>query len=178
MRILVLILLVSFISLSSFAQRQELKGFVYKKELSFGIRVPTQGWAVFADIGRFLTVDESRIIQIELGELKNPKEYKEIGQVATSGGPTPKPFYFGKQNNLYALRLAYGKRKVIAEGAEKSPIKLSLTYLGGFSLGILKPYYLYVIKEVSAGHELVIESYSEETHADFIDASNIYSTEY
>ena len=117
-------------------------GILYEKDLSFGIRLNTNGWGIFSTYGKAHSASRTHYYQFEFVEIKHPKEIKESKDYTTSGGYSPKPFVFGKQNNFFALRAAYGNRVFLGGKAEKSGVEVNWTYQIGPSLGILKPYYL------------------------------------
>ncbi|MEO0733651.1 MAG: hypothetical protein AAFZ52_12515, partial [Bacteroidota bacterium] len=51
-------------------------------------------------------------------------------------------YTYAKQNQLYALRLGFGKRKYLSEKARQRGVAVGYSYEFGPSLGILKPYYI------------------------------------
>lgn len=122
------------------------------KELSFGLRLTTNGWGLFAERGTVHSDEgkeadkfyDTRVIQAEFGEIKHPKQTKynnDQGQSVPGGGKS-RPYIFGKINNFYALNLSYGNRKMIAGKPEPGTVSINWVYMGGVSLGMLKPYYL------------------------------------
>jgi len=118
-------------------------GLLYEHDLSFGVRLNTNGWGIFSTVGKAHTADRSHYYQFEFVEIKHPKEIKNSKDYTNFGrGPTPKPFVFGKQNSFFSLRAAYGNRVFLGGKAEKSGVEVNWTYQVGPTLGILKPYYL------------------------------------
>src|SRR5690606_8878525 len=119
-------------------------------ELSFGLRLNTDGWSVFADKGYVKSEDRKsdyfyniRLFQVEFGEKKHPKEIKRSNNLGASyGEEKAKPFIFGKINNFYSLKLGYGARKMIAGKPEQGTVSIHWVYLGGLALGMEKPYYI------------------------------------
>ncbi len=171
-----------FCSISVSAQRSrvvaevEQKGIVYYDEWSVGGRLLTNGWEVFGERAKIKSIHKTRIIQFGISEIKNWKETRQPAEF-TFLGPfldSPKNFYFGKQNHFFTLRAGYGYRKNIADKAEKNGVRFAITYLGGISLGIVKPYYLniaYPLQDNSPGQTYVILSqrYTEQNHDKFLD---------
>ena len=51
---------------------------------------------------------------------------------------------YGKQNNFYYLNLGIGQQRLIGGKGAKSGVAVSAIYGGGFSAGLLKPYYVTV----------------------------------
>jgi hypothetical protein len=91
------------------------------------------------------------------------------------GNPTP--FVFGKINNLYTLQLGYGKEKMILPGILEGNISLKFRYSGGFSLAMLKPYYLKLIytdySQPSQPSYIREEKYSSANSDVFLNSGNI-----
>lgn len=117
-------------------------GILYEKDLSFGIRLNTNGWGIFSTYGKAHSASRTHYYQFEFVEIKHPKEEKSSKDYTMVNGAAPKPYVFGKQNNFFALRAAYGNRVFLGGKAEKSGVEVNWTYQVGPSLGILKPYYL------------------------------------
>jgi hypothetical protein len=120
------------------------------REFSVGYRFMTNGWAVFAEKGYVRSAEKNsdmfhnvRLFQVELNEVKHPKQLKRSNnQYTGSSDRAAKPFVYGKINNLYALKLGYGGRKMIAGKPEQGTISIHWVYVGGLSIGLLKPYYV------------------------------------
>ncbi|NNC95567.1 MAG: hypothetical protein HKN92_08395 [Chitinophagales bacterium] len=145
MKSVFLVSLCIFLSLPLFAQRN-LDGkteFIYRKEFSVGARINTNGWTVFGETAKILNIHKTRVLQFELTAFKHPKERKQSIPFSSS---SRNDFIFGKQNNFFAFHANYGFKKQIADKARKSGVRLSMTYLAGVSLGILKPYYIEIDK--------------------------------
>ncbi len=122
-----------------------------RTELSGGIRLNTNGWSVFVDKGWVKEKGEResdlfynlKIVQIELSEIKHPKELKQSNdQQGVSSGERIRPYIFGKVNNFYSLKLGYGFRKMIAGKPEPGTVSVHWFGAGGLALGLLKPYYV------------------------------------
>jgi hypothetical protein len=122
------------------------KGIVYNREFSGGGYIATSGWGLYLEKGKILSVKRTRLLYFGFGELRDlrlRKQNAEYGFFASAiGNESPRDFFFGKQNNFYALRAAFGYKTVLADKAEKNGVRVSFSYIGGLSLGILKPYYL------------------------------------
>lgn len=122
-----------------------------EKELSVGLRLKTDGWAIFLDKGKVESEEklsdifyDLKLYQLEFGEIKHPSEIKRANsKLALYGNDQqPKTFIYGKTNNFYALKFGYGKRKLIAGKADPGTISIHWVYVGGLSIGLLKPYYV------------------------------------
>ncbi|RYE09292.1 MAG: hypothetical protein EOP51_33365 [Sphingobacteriales bacterium] len=118
-------------------------------EFSGGFRLTSNGWGIFVDKGWVKSDDKLRdyfyntkVLQIELSEKKNPKEIKRNNSLNGLDNRDTKPFIYGKINSFYAFKLGYGMRKMIAGKPENKTVSVHWVYLGGLTLGLQKPYYL------------------------------------
>ncbi len=189
MKKLLILLVLSSISFGLLAQKRSVKkeidqkDLVYKNEFSVGIKLLSNSWSIFGERAKILSIWKTRFFDFAFMEYKNykqtkqqPVDYYNISSFLDSN----KDYFFGKQNNFYVIHLGYGYKKRIADKADKNGVRLSMTYLGGFSLGLTKPYYLeyidstYVEENVTT-YIIVNERYSEENADKFLDESLITS---
>jgi len=165
-------------SLAKVPVKQPVKHVVLKKpkplhtELSFGLRLNTDGWGIFVDKGWVKSEDRYRdffydvkLLQVELDEKKVPAEIKRSNTSSSYNNEKPKPFIYGKINNFYTFKIGYGGRKMLAGKPEPGAISMHFVYVGGLSLGLLKPYYL----SVSAPTTEPDITYSDSTKQYFLD---------
>lgn len=179
MKVFIVLFTFIFSSLLSFAQAPgELKGVIYNHELSGGIIVHTSGWGIFLDVGKRQELKKKTIYEFELTQLHHPKEVKQTIDFGFSffGINSPKPFFYGKQNNFYLLNTAIGRQFMITERAERKGVEVGIKLVGGLSLGLLKPYYLDLLYPVdnSTTYRIVSEGYSAENADKFLDWFSIY----
>lgn len=121
-------------------------------ELSGGIKLSTDGYAIFVDKGwlkggenfgqgnrdRFFNV---LVLNVELMERKHPKEIRSSG--ALSGiSLQPGSYILGKINNFYTFKVGVGARRLIAGKPDPGTLSIHWTYVSGLALGLIKPYYL------------------------------------
>jgi hypothetical protein len=68
--------------------------------------------------------------------------------IATNPGyiQSGRKYYYGLQNRFHAIRLSYGFERALADKAEKNGVRLSFIGFLGFSFGLMKPYYLEMVK--------------------------------
>jgi hypothetical protein len=132
------------------------KGIIYNREFSGGGYMASNGWGIFLEKGKILSIKKTRLFYFNFGELRDlrlRKQNAEYGFFGSAiGNESPKDFFFGKQNNFYALRFAFGYKRTLADKAEKNGVRVSLSYVGGLSLGILKPYYLNIAYPVESNN--------------------------
>lgn len=147
-----------------------------KKEISFGYRLNTGGWAMYADYGSVKarsakTADmfyNVNFLQFELSEKKSPKQEKIVVEDNSTG--TSSKYVYGKINNFYAVKLGYGFRKMLAGKPDPGSVSIHWSNVLGGSLGLLKPYYLNVY---NAKSDLDVIKYSEVTQSQFLQQQSI-----
>ena len=112
-------------------------GLLYRYEMSGGILAHSNGFGANFRKGKHLSGYKKRMLEIELVNMKHPKEYKTPNPA--NGGNV---YIFGKQNSFAVLRAGIGIQKVIAGKAGKGGVEVRYLYYGGASIGLLKPVYL------------------------------------
>lgn len=129
--------------------RQEEEGvLVYNKQTIFGIQLRSNGYGAFLELGKMKNRDITNVFQIELTETKNQREQKDqlgpqaVGVFLVSSNP----FIYGKQNYFYNLRFGMGQTRRIGDKGNKNGVSVQGLYLGGISLGLLRPYYLEIVE--------------------------------
>ncbi len=141
-------------------------------EISFGMRLNTNGWSIYSDYGKSKVQDTKKAdmfynlmyLQFEFTEKKDPKEEKVSTQTASSKANSS--YIYGKINNFYALKLGVGYRKMIAGKPDPGCVSIHWANTLGFSLGMQKPYYVMV-----AGSEYI--KYSDVDKENFLDRAGI-----
>jgi hypothetical protein len=126
--------------------RQEEEGaLIFRKQFVAGLSFKTNGYSLLFEMGRFKSRKVASIYQLELSESRHPKELKDNsiidnGFTVTQG----RAFIYGKQNSFYQVKLNYGQHRVLGSKGNKNGVAVSAMYIGGLSLGLLRPYYLKV----------------------------------
>ncbi len=120
--------------------KRDKKEFLYRHEVSAGLRVHTNSVTVFLEKVWIESIYNRNIIQAEYSYFFEPRQKRQDG--TTIGNRQYKNYVYGKVNNFFCFRFNYGQRRTIAEKAKKSGVALYLTYMGGVSLGVEKPYFL------------------------------------
>lgn len=155
-------------------RHEENGDFIYDHEFDGGGRLNTDGWNAYLEYGRRKNEVTTTIFQFEVGEHKNPKEDKQavVQGVSYLFGPlTGTPYIYGKQNIFYQVKLGYGQRRIIGGKGNKNGVEVSAIYLGGISLGLLRPYYLQLGNDANT---TTFEKFSEENRGRFLNPNNIY----
>lgn len=119
------------------------KGIVYDREAVGELKLFSNGFELGVNIGQLKTYYRTNYFHFGIGELKHNREFKNRdGITGGSIGRGSRSYIFGKQNNLYTLRAGYGIKRYYTEKARKKGLAIGASYEGGFTLGLLKPYYL------------------------------------
>lgn len=153
------------------------KGILYSSSIAVGGQLYSDGWAIHTEWATINDWHHRSFYQIEISQLKHPKEVKQTSEYGTFGVdvPAPKPFVFGKQNSFYQISFSKGKEWMIGQRAAKSGVEVSLKGMIGVSLGIVKPYYLKLLYPGDANTDTVKDvRYNSRTASEFLDWTRIY----
>lgn len=151
-------------------QKQAEEGaIVFSRQTAFGIKLSTDGYGGFVELGRMKTLRKANLYWLEIGERKHPKEEKltKNGILGFAGNP----FIYGKINNFYFAKLGFGQQFTIGQKGNKNGVAVSAIYGGGLTAGLLKPYYI-EIEDPSSGKSRDI-SYHDTTRAYYLDPTVI-----
>ena len=147
-------------------------GIVYNQEFALGIRMHTNGFAVGTTFGKLKTYYLTKYLHFEIGELKHEKEFRQSFDTPTPiNGHISRAFKYGKQNNLYVVRGSMGAKRYFSEKAKHKGVAFGISYEGGATLGLLKPYYLEL--RAGDGRVSVPTRFSEENADRFLDIYSI-----
>jgi hypothetical protein len=115
---------------------------IFNKQSAFGIKLATDGYGISYEKGKFKTNNRTLLFQFELNEKKSPKDHK----VAAAGynGYNFNSVVVGKLNNVYEFKMAVGQQHLIGGKGNKNGVAVTFLYTGGFSLALLKPYFVEV----------------------------------
>jgi len=110
-----------------------------KKEMTGGITAHVLGLGLNFRKGINKTFFNSRIIEVEVVSMKHPKQIRMINPYYYNA----KSFVYGKMNHVYFLRAGYGHKRLLNRKPYWGGVELRVLYMGGFTLAIAKPVYLY-----------------------------------
>jgi len=130
--------------LAELVRREEEGSLIYNKQSVFGFKLNTDGWTALFEHGKYKTITTTNTWFLEIGERKSHKEEKITATDAT-GFPVGNPLIYGKQNVFYNVNIGIGQQKLIGGKGAKNGVAVSAIYGGGFSAGLLKPYYVTII---------------------------------
>ncbi len=152
-----------------------LKGVVYNKEFTVDFRAHTNGvLALAANFGKIKTYYKTRYYQIEIGEIRHPKEFRYPRDIISAGSSrSTGPYVYGKQNSLFTLRAAMGQKRYYSEKASRRGLAIGINYAGGPTLGIIKPYYLEVYSSDNNNSSFRTIRYSDEEAFNFLNEARI-----
>lgn len=162
--------LFNLICLNSAAQETifEEKTTVFKTEQSVGIGMHTNGFQVTYRNGKYLTGFTKRTCEIEVANIKHPREIKSI----YSFEEDVRGYIFGKLNAFFVIRPSIGFQKIIFPKQSIKGVSITSLFQFGPSLGLAKPVYLNIIQQESIISRVVAkEKYDPGKH----NANNIYS---
>lgn len=159
----------------------ESEGIIYNREFTVDVKLlQTNGFSVGVNIGQLKTYYLTRYFNFEFGELRHHKRFRQSFDFQQQASRISRAFVYGKQNNLYVLRGGFGEKRYLSEKAKRRGVAVGISYEGGVSLGILKPYYLELIRTTEPGspQDFTIrsEKYSERNANTFLEISRIYGS--
>lgn len=130
--------------------KQEEEGVItYKKHSVLGLKLTTDGYGGFFEIGKAQSVKKSLLFQLDITERKHAKETKQSNPFA----PTA-PLIYGKQNFFYPVKLGVQQQILFGNKGNKNGVSITGNFGGGFIIGLLRPYMLEVDK---AGQKVFVQ---------------------
>lgn len=150
-------------------------GVLYSEESSFQVGLHSSGFYLGYRKGLIKKYYLTTFYHFDLANLKHPKEYHQSirAQSVLHNIPSGNGFTYGKQNSFFALRGGLGARRYYSEKAKRKGVSVALTYEGGASLGILKPYYLDISTYENDRYFIRAIRYSENSKSEFLDLNKI-----
>ena len=148
-----------------------IKGIVYDRETTFDMRLHTFGYAANIDFGKLKTYYKTTFYQFGLGELKSNKEVSRSSEFGGANQTSLTGFSYGKQNACFALRAGYGSKIYFTEKASKNGVALGMSYAGGVTIAMMKPYYLEIVTGDRSPN--IDVKYTPSTAAQFLDLTMI-----
>ena len=156
------------------------RNILYNEEQNFEIRLHTNGMSIGYNKGEIIKYYLTRTFHLDIGYLRHPKEFRQNlrSQAVLQSLTSTSGYIFGKQNSLLTIRGGIGQIRYFGEKAKRKGVAVGVSYQGGPSIGILKPYYLDLKRfdeETGSGIRPSSEKYSEENASLFLDPNSIYS---
>ncbi len=155
------------------------KEMLYDKFWSAGLNITNNGFNFNYSRGLITDVHTRKFYEIEFATIHDSKEYKQTKEnpFQQTNIPNPKPFVYGKQNSFYNLNISYGVYKELGRRAERAGVSVGIKFIGGISLGILKPYCLQLkYPGDNFTDTLKSERYTESNKNLFLNLNSIYGS--
>ena len=114
---------------------------LYNKQRTFGIVAHNLGLGINYRFGKRITYFKTRLWEIEFVSMKSYKQVKIINPYFANS----RRYVYGKLNDAFFLRAGMMWKKLLNRKPYWGGVELRFLYGGGFSLGLTKPYYLYVL---------------------------------
>lgn len=120
--------------------KQDEEGVIaYHKHTIYGIKLNTDGYGAFLEIGRAKSIKKASLYQFEFSERKHPKDEKQSNPFVSAP-----PFIFGKINCVYDVKLGMQQQILLGNKSNKNGVSVSANFGGGINLALLRPYYVQV----------------------------------
>jgi hypothetical protein len=143
--------------------KQEEEGVIaYKKQTVYGVKLTSDGYAGFIEIGRGKSVKKAMLYQFEIGERKHPKEEKGTNNFTQFSTP----FIYGKINFFYPVKLGVQQQFLLGNKSNKNGVSVTGNIGGGLIIGLLRPYEI----QLDKGGQRVYVRYDSPDSLRFIDA--------
>ncbi|MEO6489135.1 MAG: hypothetical protein ABIO04_04270 [Ferruginibacter sp.] len=149
--------------------KQEEEGVIkYKKHTAFGVKLTSDGYGGFFEIGRAQSVKKGLLFQFEITERKHPKEEKQqVPFLSTS------PFIYTKINYFYPVKIGVQQQFLLGNKGNKNGVSITGNIGGGLIAGLLRPYMIEVFK--TEDRKFVrFDSPDSSDAADFLDPNTYY----
>lgn len=120
------------------AQLFEGEEYSYNSEWIWGLNKNTNGGLIgglMVRHSRSIGDDWFHTFGLELSNVKHPSEARYIGRSGAG-------FTYGKSNYLYAIRLNYGREKLLYQKANQQGVQISAAAAAGPTFGLVAPYYV------------------------------------
>lgn len=106
-------------------------------ESTFALYLNSNGYGINYTYGKRLDGFRRATFSFDLTEVKHPKEIRTSNPYFDAH----KKFIFGKKNNFYTLKVAFGYHKTVFDKFDKGGIGIGYHLQVGPNVGILKPIY-------------------------------------
>jgi hypothetical protein len=118
----------------------------YQHQLAIGGKLNSNGWSGCLYYLKRTGDVSNNVWSLSFSEIKHEKQIKQQRPLdAFPDLGETSPYIFGKVNNLYTLQLGYSRQVLLLPGVVENNLSVSFRYGGGFSLALLKPYYMRLI---------------------------------
>lgn len=126
---------------NAMAKLEEEGVIVNKKHTIYGVKLTSDGYGGFIEIGRAMSVRKALLFQLDISEHKHQKEEKQQVFSNTS------PIIYGKINFFYPVKLGVQLQYLLGNKGNKNGVSVTGNLGGGLSIGLLRPYLVDVDKQ-------------------------------
>ena len=152
--LITLIVLISAIDvLSGQGELDEQQKVFFRNEKTLAILLNTDGFGGSYRSGKRIDYLNKRIIDIDFGTLKNPKEVR----LSNPSFQTPGSFIFGKLNSVFFIRGGWGRQHEIYRKIDLGGVAIRFFYSVGPVLTLYKPVYYKILVPVSSTEFTIVE---------------------
>ncbi len=150
--------------------KEEEEGVIaYRKHTIFGLKLTTDGYGAFLEVGRAQSIKKALLFQLDISERKHPKENK----VTDPQYPGP-AVIFGKINFVYPIKIGLQQQILLGNKSNKNGVSVTANYGGGISLSLLRPYLLEVYDTSKSPYQRKDIKYNSKDSGAFSDNSQLY----
>jgi len=162
-KLLITAVIIVFGAVSLFAQGElnEQQKVFFRNERSFAILLNTDGIGVSYRGAKRIDFLNKRLLEIEAGTLKHPKEYKSSNPYYQTTGT----YVFGKLNTVVYLRGGIGHQHELFKKSDLGGIAIRYFYSAGPVIALYKPIYYVVEYLIRVGDEILADYKDEKFNA-------------
>lgn len=144
----------------------------YFKYATGGLGLHNLGWYAGAKLGKSKSRLNDRIWEFDLWRTRHPKEIR----MSNPQFINPRPYVFGKLNDLFLLHIGYGQQRLIFDKSEKSGVEVRYQWTIGPSVALLKPVYLDILYPINPNDPFLLTTRTERYDPTRHFENNIYGS--
>jgi hypothetical protein len=138
-------------------------------EESYGAGLNTNGFSVMYNKTRVINFTKKRFWEIEFSKIKSEREIKTEPTFTIENYPAPKNYVLGKRNSLFVFEYRKGYNYKLTQKTSNDGVEISINTSIGGTLGLLKPYYLQLVRLNKENQtEITEEKYSNKNDSVFL----------
>lgn len=119
---------------------------LYRNEMSGSVFLHSRGLGVNIMRAKHVTATRKRVMELEMLNLKHPKEIKVSNQSDNS-----KRFVYGKLNSILMFRAGFGYQTTIYKKSDRKSVEIRSCYFLGGNITFAKPNYILVYRQNAFG---------------------------
>jgi len=119
---------------------------LYNRTKTYGVLINNLGLGIQYRTGKRLSIFKTRMLEFDFVYYKSFKQVKLLKPYQNA-----RSYIYGKKNDAFFLRGGFSWKKLLNRKPYWGGVEIRYIYGAGISLGIAKPYYIYVIYETEGG---------------------------